>query len=104
MKLEHIRRKKLKAMDETHRLIEEDRLVDSQQPALMVVGYFRRKKMADQMKQHESLLHPGGRKQVEEVWKKQDGLVDEDFDPKVFFFMHGKGATPWRSSPCSCRH
>ena len=48
--------------------------------------------MADQLKKHEPLLHPGGRKQVEEVWNKQDGLGDENFDPKVFFFMHGKVA------------
>ena len=40
-----------------------------------------------------SLTHisQGSQAQLEEVWKDEDGLKDEQFDPKVFFRIHGKG-------------
>ena len=38
---------------------------------------------------HERMEHPASRKQLEDVWEKQDGLADADFDPKTFFFLHG---------------
>ena len=41
------------------------------------------------MKKHEPLKHPASRQQLEEVWKEHDGLGDEKFDPRVFFFLHG---------------
>ena len=25
------------------------------------------------------------------MWEKDDGLKGEEFDPKTFFFLHGKG-------------
>jgi hypothetical protein len=31
----------------------------------------------------------GSQQQLEEVWKETDGLVDEKFDPMVFFHLHG---------------
>ena len=40
--------------------------------------------------QHEKLNHPASRKQFEEVWEKDDGLREEEFDPKTFFFLHGR--------------
>lgn len=33
---------------------------------------------------------PGSKKQLEEVWEKQDEMEGENFDPKAFFAMHGK--------------
>ena len=31
----------------------------------------------------------GSRAQLEEVWKEEDGLEDQEFNPKTFFRMHG---------------
>ncbi|XP_054275042.1 nucleobindin-2 isoform X2 [Macrosteles quadrilineatus] len=38
-------------------------------------------------KQHDPLHHPGSKQQLEEVWEKQDHM-EQEFDPKAFFFMH----------------
>ncbi|XP_025115296.1 nucleobindin-2-like isoform X1 [Pomacea canaliculata] len=38
-------------------------------------------------KQHEKINHPGSKDQFEEVWEKDDHL-EQEFDPKTFFFMH----------------
>lgn len=35
------------------------------------------------------LHHPGSKQQLEEVWEKQDHM-DQRFDPKAFFMMHGE--------------
>lgn len=35
------------------------------------------------------LHHPGSKQQLEEVWEKQDHM-DQQFDPKAFFMMHGE--------------
>lgn len=37
---------------------------------------------------HPKVNHPGGKIQLDEVWKNKDGLVDEAFDPRTFFIMH----------------
>ncbi|XP_057334542.1 nucleobindin-2 isoform X3 [Microplitis mediator] len=37
---------------------------------------------------HKPLNHPGSKKQLEEVWEKEDHMDRNDFDPKTFFFMH----------------
>ena len=39
---------------------------------------------------HQKLNHPAGKKQFEEVWNVQDGLDQEKFNPRTFFFLHGK--------------
>lgn len=36
------------------------------------------------------LHHPGSKQQLEEVWEKQDHMEQQQFDPKVFFMMHGE--------------
>ena len=36
------------------------------------------------------MQHPASKKQLEDVWEKQDGLKDEDFNPKTFFYLHGE--------------
>lgn len=33
--------------------------------------------------------HPGSKKQLEEVWEKQDEMEGENFNPRTFFAMHG---------------
>lgn len=33
--------------------------------------------------------HPGSKKQLEEVWEKQDEMEGENFNPRTFFVMHG---------------
>lgn len=33
--------------------------------------------------------HPGSKKQLEEVWEKQDEMEGEEFNPKAFFALHG---------------
>lgn len=35
------------------------------------------------------LHHPGSKQQLEEVWEKQDHM-DQQFDPKAFFMLHGE--------------
>lgn len=35
------------------------------------------------------LHHPASKQQLEEVWEKQDHM-DQDFNPKTFFYLHGK--------------
>ncbi|XP_043475598.1 nucleobindin-2 isoform X2 [Leptopilina heterotoma] len=39
-------------------------------------------------KKHDPLHHPGSKQQFEEVWKEEDHMTDQDFDPKTFFYMH----------------
>uniref|UniRef100_H2YER2 NUCB1-like N-terminal domain-containing protein n=1 Tax=Ciona savignyi TaxID=51511 RepID=H2YER2_CIOSA len=31
----------------------------------------------------------GSRQQLDDVWENEDGLKDEEFNPKTFFYMHG---------------
>ncbi|KAJ8682116.1 hypothetical protein QAD02_017908 [Eretmocerus hayati] len=38
-------------------------------------------------KEHEQLHSPGSKKQLEEVWEKQDHM-DQEFDPRTFFYLH----------------
>lgn len=49
----------------------------------------RLKKLADERKVHERLLHPASKEQLEDVWKTDDGFKDEQFDIKTFFHLHG---------------
>eukprot|EP00731_Ephydatia_muelleri_P024774 Em0016g1045a len=73
MRMEHQQRAKLKeAQDEKERLKLEQELKDHR----------------EQILKHQRINHPAGRKQLEEVWDKQDGLTQEKFDPKTFFFLH----------------
>lgn len=46
-----------------------------------------------QMFHERQLHHPGSKQQYEEVWEKQDHM-DQAFDPKVFFMMHGEFRWP----------
>lgn len=39
---------------------------------------------------HSQLHHPGSKQQLEEVWEKQDHMEDQEFDPKTFFYLHGR--------------
>ncbi|XP_058805477.1 nucleobindin-2 isoform X2 [Phymastichus coffea] len=39
-------------------------------------------------KEHEPLHHPGSKKQLEEVWEKQDHMENQNFDPRTFFYLH----------------
>eukprot|EP00111_Clytia_hemisphaerica_P017834 TCONS_00052731-protein len=53
-----------------------------------------RKKDDEEYKQHheqkhESMHEPGHKKQLEEVWEKEDGLDPDSFDPRTFFNLHG---------------
>lgn len=50
----------------------------------------------------------GSRDQLKEVWKETDGLDPDDFDPKIFFKLHGnhRPDTCCRADPslCHVRH
>ena len=35
-------------------------------------------------------IFKGSKAELEEVWKEEDGLDPESFDPKTFFKLHGK--------------
>ncbi|OQV22469.1 Nucleobindin-2 [Hypsibius exemplaris] len=72
MDKEHLRREKLKSMDERSRLAEEQRF----------------KEQEKQHKEHPKLHHPGSKAQLEEVWEETDGLPKEEFNPKTFFKLH----------------
>jgi len=45
------------------------------------------KQMQENVEKHKT-NHPGSRAQLEEVWKEEDGLEDQEFNPKTFFRMH----------------
>lgn len=54
-----------------------------------------RKKEEEEFKGHHNPKHdkmhePGHKKQLEEVWEKEDGLDPDSFDPKTFFKLHDK--------------
>ncbi|XP_046918574.2 nucleobindin-2 isoform X2 [Dermatophagoides farinae] len=38
--------------------------------------------------EHPKVHHPGSKQQLEEVWKEQDHMPEQEFDPKIFFQMH----------------
>jgi len=42
-------------------------------------------KIMEEKKHHEKLNHPGSKDQLEEVWREEDHLKDEKFDPETFF-------------------
>ena len=50
---------------------------------------FRLEEAKEKQKQHEKMYKPASKHQLEEVWEEDDGLKDEKFDPKTFFFLHG---------------
>jgi len=72
MTKEHMRREKMKQMDETKRA-EEQKKYESMQA---------------KHKDHKKINHPGSKDQLEEVWEEEDGMDKEDFNPKTFFKMH----------------
>ncbi len=43
----------------------------------------------EKLRQHEKLKHPASREQFEDIWEQEDGMSEEDFDPKTFFHLHG---------------
>lgn len=45
--------------------------------------------------------HPGSKQQLEEVWEKQDHM-DQQFDPKAFFMMHGEWSHTWLIKTYCC--
>ena len=47
----------------------------------------------EKQKHHEKMYKPASKHQLEEVWEDDDGLKDEQFDPKTFFFLHGQCCT-----------
>jgi len=42
------------------------------------------------LRKHEKMHQPGSKAELEEVWKEEDGLDPESFDPKTFFNLHDK--------------
>ncbi|CAI8042527.1 Nucleobindin-1 [Geodia barretti] len=79
LQLEHQRREKLKAMNEEQRLQAERALEEAK----------------EKQKQHEKMYKPASKHQLEEVWEEDDGLKDEKFDPKTFFFLHVYTSEPF---------
>lgn len=50
----------------------------------------RLEEQRERQKHHEKMYKPASKHQLEEVWEEDDGLKDEQFDPKTFFFLHGQ--------------
>ena len=73
MQKEIDRKKKLLEMDEASRKIAEE----------------EHKKNLENKRNHDKVNAPGSHAQLEEVWKKQDNLEPETFDPLTFFKLHG---------------
>ncbi len=71
---EHRRRQRLTEMNEQQRLLAEEEY----------------KKKQEEMRHHEKLPQPGSKEQIEQVWKEEDGMPEEQFDPRTFFHMHGE--------------
>jgi len=72
MEKEHDRREKRKHMSDDERKKDDE----------------ENKQHHDQ--KHEKMHEPGHKKQLEEVWEKEDGLDPESFDPRTFFNLHDK--------------
>lgn len=72
MEKEHERREKRKNMNEEERKKEEEEY------------------KAHHNKNNEKMHEPGHKKQLEEVWEKEDGLDPDSFDPRTFFNLHDK--------------
>ena len=100
MDKEHIRREKLKAMDERTRKEEETKFNEAQKqhkehPALHHPVCYGTDHLCDTRLVacadcfHIAFLHQGSKAQLEEVWEETDGLPKEEFDPKTFFKLHG---------------
>lgn len=74
MQKEFEKQQQLEGLDEQHRKEYEEDL----------------KKQKEKHNKHEKIHHPGNRAQLEEVWEKQDHMEGQDFDPNIFFRLHGK--------------
>ncbi|RWS08985.1 nucleobindin-2-like isoform X1, partial [Dinothrombium tinctorium] len=48
----------------------------------------KRNEVVEEQKHHPRIHHPGSKQQLEEVWKDEDKLPVEEFDPKTFFRLH----------------
>lgn len=72
MRKEFDRRQKLKEMDGPHRQKAEEEF----------------QKAVEKRKHHEKVNHPGSKDQLEEVWKEEDKLEPEQFNPRTFFQLH----------------
>lgn len=73
MQMEHMRRQKLKEMNEKQRLDAEAKFEKEQ----------------EERKHHEKLKHPASKEQLEDVWEHDDGFAKDSFDAKTFFHLHG---------------
>lgn len=47
------------------------------------------KEQKEKHNKHEPIHAPGHKAQLEEVWEKEDHM-DQEFDPKAFFMLHGE--------------
>ena len=74
MQMEHVRRQKLKEMNEKQRLEAENKYQQQQ----------------EEMKRHEKLKHPASKEQLEDVWENEDGFNKDAFNAKTFFHLHGE--------------
>lgn len=74
-----------------HKLQEEARLAGLSEEARDMEEK-RLKEERKKHKDHDPVNHPGSKKQFEEVWKEEDEMVDEEFNPKTFFMMHDKNS------------
>ena len=74
MRAEHQRRQKLAQMNEQQRLQAEEQY----------------RKEQEALRKHEKLPKPVSKEQLEDVWEEDDGMAKEEFNPAVFFHMHGE--------------
>lgn len=50
----------------------------------------RFRKEREKLTHHDRLEHPASKQQLEDVWKSDDDMKEEEFEPKTFFMMHGE--------------
>uniref|UniRef100_H2YER3 NUCB1-like N-terminal domain-containing protein n=1 Tax=Ciona savignyi TaxID=51511 RepID=H2YER3_CIOSA len=74
MRKEMQREEKLKKLDEQERIKAQEEY----------------RKQQEEQAQKSKIHHPGSRQQLDDVWENEDGLKDEEFNPKTFFYMHGQ--------------
>ncbi len=56
---------------------------------VLLLLYSRLDELVKERRDHDKMQHPASKKQLEDVWNNQDGLDDEEFNPRTFFFLHG---------------
>ena len=47
----------------------------------------------------------GSKAQLEEVWNEEDGLEEQEFEPRTFFQLHGEAAwmVAWEQQHARCQ-